>query len=313
MSDRLRTMILMRKMLPLLLLVVFMSVTTLTVAQTHDDVYETRNVQFDGQDRQYHLYIPEGYDDERIGSLVYVLHGGTTNALEMAALTKEGFNQFADDANVIIVYPDAAGTLWNSGSGTPGNSRADDLGFLLQIADDLALEYNIDPNALFFTGISSGGYMSNHVACAVPERVVAIAPVSALPTESVTQVCAGASIPVMIFIGTADRLIPFEGRRNRMNPDNSAMSFAATGEFWASNNDCTANPVIELLPDIAEDGTQVTRTSYMDCTADVEMVAIDGGGHTWPGGEPRGGFLGVTSEDINANELIWTFFMENGL
>ncbi len=38
-----------------------------------------------------------------------------------------------------------------------------------------------------------------------------------------------------------------------------------------------------------------------------------GGGHTWPGGEPRGGFLGATSEDINANELIWTFFMENGL
>ncbi len=284
-----------------------------SLTQQHDDLYETRQYQFDGQQRQYHLYTPDSYDDESIGYLIYVLHGGTINALEMASLTEEGFNRLADDANVLIVYPEAANVLWNSGLGTPGNSRADDLGFLLQIADDLVLEYNIDPNKLFFTGISSGGYMSTYVACEVPERVAAIAPVSALPYMGVTEVCAEVSIPVMIFAGTADRLIPFEGRANRLNPDNSAMSFADTAEFWAAQNDCITDPVIEMLPDLAEDGTQVTRTSYKDCTADFEMLAIDGGGHTWPGGGSRSRLLGVTSEDVNASELIWAFFAENGL
>jgi len=35
---------------------------------------------------------------------------------------------------------------------------------------------------------------------------------------------------------------------------------------------------------------------------------IEGGGHTWPGRPHVLGFLGKSTKDISANDLIWTLF-----
>lgn len=51
---------------------------------------------------------------------------------------------------------------------------------------------------------------------------------------------------------------------------------------------------------------------YKNCKEKTEVIfyAIEGGGHTWPNGYkylPER-FVGKTSKDINANEVIWNFF-----
>ena len=38
------------------------------------------------------------------------------------------------------------------------------------------------------------------------------------------------------------------------------------------------------------------------------LVIIGGGGHTWPGREPRVKFLGKSTGNISANDLMWAFF-----
>jgi polyhydroxybutyrate depolymerase len=46
----------------------------------------------------------------------------------------------------------------------------------------------------------------------------------------------------------------------------------------------------------------------------VKLAAIEGGGHTWPGGYqylPER-FIGKTSQDVDANALIWNFFKDAG-
>jgi polyhydroxybutyrate depolymerase len=42
----------------------------------------------------------------------------------------------------------------------------------------------------------------------------------------------------------------------------------------------------------------------------VLLLAVEGGGHTWPGGIQymRESTIGVTSYDIDAGEVIWDFF-----
>jgi polyhydroxybutyrate depolymerase len=40
----------------------------------------------------------------------------------------------------------------------------------------------------------------------------------------------------------------------------------------------------------------------------VILIAIQGGGHTWPGREPLLKFLGPSTKDISANDLMWEFF-----
>jgi polyhydroxybutyrate depolymerase len=67
------------------------------------------------------------------------------------------------------------------------------------------------------------------------------------------------------------------------------------------------------LPDTADDETTVTRKSYRPGKegAGVVLFVIEGGGHTWPGLEPPVGFIGKSTKDISANDLIWEFFQRH--
>ena len=38
------------------------------------------------------------------------------------------------------------------------------------------------------------------------------------------------------------------------------------------------------------------------------LFVIEGGGHTWPGKQPPVGFIGKSTKNISANDLIWEFF-----
>ena len=46
----------------------------------------------------------------------------------------------------------------------------------------------------------------------------------------------------------------------------------------------------------------------------VQLYAIDGGGHTWPGGRqylsPR--IVGRVNRDVDATATMWAFFVDHG-
>jgi polyhydroxybutyrate depolymerase len=69
------------------------------------------------------------------------------------------------------------------------------------------------------------------------------------------------------------------------------------------------------MPVLVRDGTSVERRSYAGCRGHAEVVwyEIKGGGHWWP---PYPGpdaarvqpENGVSSQNLNASEMIWAFF-----
>jgi polyhydroxybutyrate depolymerase len=79
-------------------------------------------------------------------------------------------------------------------------------------------------------------------------------------------------------------------------------------------NGCRTEPVVEELPDRASDGTRVTRKTYRGDTdgAEVVLVVVEGGGHTWPG-QPAGNALGRSTQNVSANDLIWEFFERHSM
>jgi len=85
--------------------------------------------------------------------------------------------------------------------------------------------------------------------------------------------------------------------------------------IWAKINGCQEEPVVEKLEDKAEDGTTVTKKtcSPKKGGAEVILVEIEGGGHTWPGVEPPISFIGKSTKDISANDMIWEFFQRHPL
>jgi polyhydroxybutyrate depolymerase len=81
-------------------------------------------------------------------------------------------------------------------------------------------------------------------------------------------------------------------------------------QAWVQANGCEKEPVVTKLPDTAGDETIITRKTYgsgKDGT-EVVLIVIEGGGHTWPGQEPRLTFLGKSTKNISANDLMWEFF-----
>lgn len=72
-----------------------------------------------------------------------------------------------------------------------------------------------------------------------------------------------------------------------------------------------ADDVAFIRDRVPDDGTTVERTTF-GCApgTDVELLAIEGGGHTWPGGTqylPER-IIGRVSRELDATSRIWQFF-----
>lgn len=272
-----------------------------------------RKIEVDGQTRSYSLHVPPQYDPERPTPVVLVFHGAATNAHFITHFS--GMNKKADEAGFIAVYPNGTGlanTLltWNSGGLTQrgADERPDDVRFVSQLLDDLATVVNVDPKRVYATGHSNGAMMCYRLAVELSSRIAAIAPVGG--TIGVDLAGSQRPMPVIHFHGTLDKLVPWNGPNGGTPEFLTFKSVAETIRCWAKVDGCSEIPVVDSMPDKADDGTTVLRKRYgpgMD-NAEVVLYVIEGGGHTWPGVESPVAFLGKSTFDISANDLIWEFF-----
>src|ERR1043166_3056213 len=249
--------------------------------------------------RNYRIYVPSAYTGTTAWPLIYNIHGYTSNAAQEQLYTN--FDVIADTAHFLMVYPNATIYMgqptWNSGFGM----AVDDIGFLSVLIDSLDLTYNIDLDRVYSCGMSNGGFMSHTLACALSDRIAAIASVTGSMTTYQYSTCAPSHpMPVMQIHGTADGTVPYGGSSTVMNIDTLV-------KYWYAGDHCNPTPAYNAVPDInTADGA--TADHYVwnggDNGSTVELYRINGGGHSWPGMYP----IAVTCEDFNASEKIWLFF-----
>ncbi|MBD2183261.1 hydrolase [Planktothrix sp. FACHB-1355] len=269
-----------------------------------------------GMQRTYYLYAPPSYRSNRPMPLILAFHGGRGQGERLAQTT--GFNDLADREGFIVVYPDGIDKHWNDGVNTPGfDSSIDDVGFVKALIDEIGRSKNIDRRRIYATGISNGGFFTLRLACEMSERIAAFAPVAAtMPVKLKSKCNLKKPVSILMIGGTNDRFVPWEGGQAIKGGD-EIMSVVDTFEFWKQQNACVSREQVNRLPNNApRDGTQVESSTYSGCraNAEVRLLTIEGGGHTWPGGygQPRA-VVGQTSGDINASEEIWNFFKRHAL
>jgi len=121
-------------------------------------------------------------------------------------------------------------------------------------------------------------------------------------------------VPVIHFHGTRDNFVPFEMAMSRVPSFMALKSVAESIRTWVRLNGCEEKPKTDVLSKDGEQ-TKVTRTTYSGGKdgAEVVLVVIEGGGHTWPGQPPPVGFLGKSAKNISANDLLWEFFQKHPL
>ncbi len=275
-----------------------------------------KKITVDGEDREYYVHVPTGYDGSSPVPLVLALHGGGGKATKMDKLT--GFGKVSDAEGFIVVYPQGKNKRWNDGRKIKRlikKKDMNDIRFLGDVVKKMKTDYNIDETRIYSTGISNGGFMSYRLASENPDTYAAVAGVASQVTENLRdEHPPTTAIPVMMILGDKDPLVPYGGgdvkvlgmKRGRV------ISAGDSVKLWVDNNGCDATPTTTYYDDSdPDDGTTVCRDEYSsDNNADVVLLTVEGGGHCWPGGWQYLGekIIGKTNRDINASEVIWDFF-----
>ena len=221
-------------------------------------------------------------------------------------------------------YPGGGGGYPGGGGGYPGGGRrggqtsdetkkkpepADDVAFLNQMLDDLALKYSIDTRRVYATGLGDGGFMALRVGCSMADRVAAVAAVSA--TLPKTMICVPSrAVPALFIDGTDDPIIAYNGGTYKPGQFH-ALSAEDSAKAWAKFDRCGEKPAQGKLPASEKGGKEIKTFTFDGCqdNAQVVLYSVKGGGNTWPGGEQylSEKEVGKTSTDLNANEVIWSF------
>lgn len=261
-------------------------------------------LQHDGLTRDYILYVPTTYQVGQSLPLVFVLHGFTQSAQTIMEVTE--FNSVAESNNFIVAYPNGVGNAWNTNSGFPGGSSANDVGFIDALADSLYAAFGIDTTRVYSCGFSAGGFLSHRLACESPRCFAAIASVSGTMSSNASDDCAPQhSTPIMQIHGTSDIIVSYNG---------SIFSGIGVNDVitqWTGLLNCPTTPVTTTLPDIdTGDGSTVEKQVYTSCdgSSEVVLLKVNGGGHQWPGSSAVLGGIGNTNQDIDASQEIWNFF-----
>lgn len=274
---------------------------------------KTINFTIDGNPRSFIVYLPTGYNNAGKMPMIFAIHGGSGTPEGMINIAN--FKTIADRDKVVLVYPAGIQNNLNDGRPTtPNQLGINDVSFFNQMCDYMIVNNSVDGTKIYATGISNGGFMSSRLGCELSNRIAAIAVVAAtIEANTIAPNCnPGRPVPAIYIHGTADNIAPFTGGTSTVGAGGTVLSHFQSIDKWVTINGCNPTPTITDLPDISNDGTTIKQRVYSGGTngSDVVSYVVLNGGHTWPQGLqylPES-IIGKTSQDLNANEVIWTFF-----
>jgi polyhydroxybutyrate depolymerase len=238
-----------------------------------------------------------------------VLHGATISA-ELTARWS-GFAESAAKRGFASVFPEGISRLWNDGRGD-GLSPSDDVGFLRRLAQELTARGAAEPGRIYLAGISNGGMMTLRMLCEAPELYAGAATViAAMPGETGASCRLRKPVPVIMFNGTADPLVPYEGGGvGFAGTRGSVWPAERTAEFIATANGCSG-PATHPLRRAAKEPIRVVRLDWSACSSGrgVTLYRVEGGGHQLYGHTnilPM--IFGPGTMQLSAPEIIMTVF-----
>jgi polyhydroxybutyrate depolymerase len=195
------------------------------------------------------------------------------------------------------------------------SADTDDVGFFTQMLDALPMKFSVDTSRIYATGLSEGGFMSLRLGCALSDRLAAVAAVGASMPK--TMICLPSRpVPMVMIDGTSDPVVPYGGGTEK-NMDLATLSVEDSAKSWAKIDRCGEKPEKSKLDAHEKGGMETKIDTYGGCQKDsaVTLYSVKGAGNTWPGGEQyeAENAIGKTSQDLNANEVMWNFLASRKL
>ncbi|MFL0811533.1 MAG: PHB depolymerase family esterase [Agarilytica sp.] len=281
--------------------------------------------------REYTVYVPQSYDGSTAVPMLVALHGCAMDHDDARNLWN--LDLIADTNNVIVVFPFVTGFsemrnencwgYWFDNHVQEGaGGEVDDI---QGIARAVEARYNINSDARFITGISSGGAMSIASAVAYNDYWTAAAPISGLPygdwASSVTadlfqdlqthvnkleaELDYNRPVPMLVMQSSNDTVV---------QPEALALIRDSQLTVWGADlqADITESCTVESISCTAKtyngaDGLPLVKTVLYSGLA--AQSASYGQGHYWSG-DDEAQSLWAKERGPSTSQMVWSFFEE---
>lgn len=223
-----------------------------------------------------------------------------------------GLEEMGGSGGPVLVYPDPIGGNWSNAAGDSGGDAA----FVRDIVAKFVADGMVDRRKVFIIGISNGGFTAFRVICGDSQLFAgAAALITAMPADLAESCKPARPLPLLMVVGSSDQAVPPAGGAVNL-PDSkmSVLSTDATLAIFAKAAGCGEGRGSTPLPDRdTRDGTRAYLEKLNGCKAPVELLRIEGGGHSVPGrGGGEGSRGGLHNNDVESARLIWDFFRRLG-
>jgi predicted peptidase len=157
---------------------------------------------------KYLLYLPEGYSNAKSAKswpLVLFLHGAGESGKDVNKVKVHGPPKLVAGGKefpFVLVSPQSPGFGW-------------DVDALKALVDEIKHKYRVDPDRVYVTGLSMGGFGTWALAAAYPKEFAAVMPI-----------CGGGEpiwarkikdVPAWVFHGAKDPVVPLKRSEEMVN------------------------------------------------------------------------------------------------
>lgn len=165
-----------------------------------------RQIRIDDVMYNFSIYVPPEYDPEKQWPMILFLHGSGERGEDGLLQTEVGMGtairRDRSRCPAIVVMPQCR----------PGKDWSEDMARLaLSCAEQTRQAYNIDPDRIYLTGLSLGGYGTWLLGSKLPHYFAAIAPLCGFYDPK--QIESLKDLPIWVFHGDKDPAVPVEKSR----------------------------------------------------------------------------------------------------
>lgn len=226
-----------------------------------------------------------------------------------------GLEEMARSAGPVLVYPDPIGGHWSE---APGPEAARDATFIRDLIAKMVSDGIVDRRKVFLVGISSGGFTAFRLACDNAPLFAGVATlITALPADLAATCKPSRPLPLLMVVGTADPVIPYAGGKAALSDAKIGVASADRAlAIFGKAAGCGEGRTTTAMPDRdTRDGTRAYLDKLSGCKVPVEVLRVEGGGHSVPGhwaGVGSDTSRGLHNNDVESAKLVWDFFSRLG-
>jgi poly(3-hydroxybutyrate) depolymerase/putative intracellular protease/amidase len=208
-------------------------------------------------------------NQNRPWSLVFALHGMGGTGYEF--LKNTDLKDYSNELNLMIIYADGYNGDWDILS-TNGTSY-DEMHYFQRLIKELLNRYPIDPERIYITGLSLGGYMSYRLAADMTGTFAAAAPVAGLWYPPKNENLKIEETSLLHIHALDDRMAPYTGDPLYGVP----VPVETSIDLW--KRALSLEKMEESILPISE--LNLRRWSSSESSSSVSLLVHEQGGHMW--------------------------------